>query len=43
MERMLLVRLDTILSLDPHVAEVADLKVGQTARRTSANSHWVVD
>jgi hypothetical protein len=40
MERMQLVALDTILALDPSVAEVADMAVGHGARRTAPGAPW---
>lgn len=42
MERMQLVRLDTILMIDPSVAEVADLVVGATATRVAIGLPWRV-
>jgi hypothetical protein len=42
MERMQLVRLDTILAIDPTVLEVSDLKMGATAKRTAPGSPWVI-
>lgn len=38
--RMQLVRLSTILSIDPSVEEVSGLKMGQTARRHTINEPW---
>lgn len=35
-----LVRLDTILSIDPSMHELADLPLGFEATRTSANARW---
>jgi hypothetical protein len=43
MERMELVRLDTILEMDPTVREVANLDMGQCARRSAINARWVVE
>jgi hypothetical protein len=42
MEKMQLVRLDTILRLDPSVLEVADLPVGGTAQRRSREDAWII-
>ena len=41
MEKMQLVRLDTVLALDPGIAEVGDLPVGFCARRMDVDSPWV--
>ena len=40
MDKMQLVRLDTILALDPSVTEVAALPLGQTATRISISDAW---
>lgn len=40
MERMQLVRLDTILLLDPEIVSVADLPLGFCARRSSPSDPW---
>jgi hypothetical protein len=40
MAKMQLVRLETILRIDPSVAEVADMPVGHAARRASKNDPW---
>ena len=43
MERMQLVRLDTILDLDRSVLSVGGLKMGQTARRATTSSSWTIE
>lgn len=43
MEKMKLVRLDTILTIDPTVREVAGLVMGYCARRLGPNSPWEID
>ena len=40
MERMQLVALETILAIDPSVAEVADMSIGYGARRTAPGATW---
>ncbi|MCF7865558.1 MAG: hypothetical protein K9M11_03560 [Candidatus Pacebacteria bacterium] len=40
MQQMQLVRLDTILSIDSSVAEVADIKLGFSAKRETKDSPW---
>ena len=42
LNNMRLVRLDTILGIDPSVIEVADLKMGQTATRRDPSSPWII-
>ena len=42
MARMQLVRLDTILGLDPRLCELASLRKGQVARRLTFQSPWVI-
>lgn len=42
MDKMELVRLDTILRIDPTVREVADLGMGKCARRSRPNAPWVL-
>jgi hypothetical protein len=42
MEKMELVRLDTIIKIDPSILGLADLKMGQTAKRSGLNSPWTV-
>jgi hypothetical protein len=42
MEKMQLVRLDTILTLDPTVVEVADLPMGKTAERSAQGAPWTI-
>ena len=42
MSRMQLVRLDTILALDPTIEQLAELKMGSTARRESLDSAWIL-
>jgi hypothetical protein len=42
MDRMQLVALDTILAIDPSVAEVADMAVGYGARRTEPGAAWQI-
>jgi len=41
MEKMQLVRLDTVLALDPSVIEVSDLPLGFSARRSDQYSPWI--
>lgn len=40
MERMQLVRLDTVLRLDHNLSALASLLTGQCATRESAHAHW---
>ncbi|QOV91877.1 hypothetical protein [Humisphaera borealis] len=40
MAKMQLVRLDTILRIDPSVAGAAQLPLGKVARRTSKEADW---
>lgn len=40
MEEAQLVRLDTILAIDPSMDVMADLPIGFEATRTSANARW---
>lgn len=40
MERMQLVRLETVLAIDPSVVDVADLPVGATAKRRAKGLPW---
>ncbi|MCW1917127.1 hypothetical protein OJ996_26330 [Luteolibacter sp. GHJ8] len=42
MDKMQLVRLDTILMLDPSVGEIADLEMGKTVRRETPKSSWIL-
>jgi hypothetical protein len=42
MEQMQLVRLDTVLAIDPSVADVSDLAVGSTAKRLAKGQPWQV-
>ena len=42
-ERMELVRFDTVLKMDSTVCAVANLKMGQCARRSAINASWVID
>ncbi len=42
MEKMELVRLDTIIKIDPSILGVADLKKGQTAKRRGHNDSWTI-
>jgi len=42
MERMRLVRLDTVLALDPTIIEIADLPMGKTARRSAHGVPWTI-
>ena len=42
MDKMKLVRLDTILVIDPSVIEVSFLRLGQTAKRADPDDGWVV-
>ncbi len=43
MERMELVRLDTVLKMDATVHAVANLEMGQCARRSAVNARWVIE
>lgn len=43
MVNMKLVRLDTIIALDPKIIEVADLPIGFNARRSATNSQWMYE
>ena len=43
MEKMELVRLDTILKIDPTVREVAGLEMGKCARRSGLDASWEYD
>ncbi|WP_435011348.1 hypothetical protein P12x_002655 [Tundrisphaera lichenicola] len=43
MERMRLVRLDTILAIDPSVLEISDLSMGARAKRAGKSSPWVIE
>lgn len=43
MERMQLVRLDTVLRLDPSIIEVADIRIGTTAKRVRKETPWIVE
>lgn len=40
MERMQLVRLDTILAIDPRIAEVSHLEMGRSAKRLGLGKAW---
>jgi hypothetical protein len=40
-DKLQLVRLDTILKLDPAIAEIADLPIGSSARRKNPTSPWL--
>jgi len=42
MEKMQLVRLDTVLAIDPNVVDVADLPLGSTAKRLAKGQPWQV-
>ena len=42
MDKMELVRLDTILGMDPTVIEIAHLPLGQCARRPAPNANWSI-
>jgi hypothetical protein len=42
MDKMQLVRLDTILMIDPSVNQIADLEIGKTAHRKTLQSPWIV-
>ncbi|WP_428304049.1 hypothetical protein [Lacipirellula sp.] len=42
MSKMQLVRLDTILTMDPSVNQIADLEIGKTAHRKGLESPWSV-
>ena len=42
MERMQLVRLDTILAIDSSVQQVSDLELGATAKRNGVGMDWKI-
>ena len=42
MERMMLVRLDTIEKIDPTISTIASLVVGHEATRNAIGSDWIV-
>jgi len=42
MERMELVRLDTILGLDPALKDISELAMGRTARRRAVGEPWLI-
>lgn len=42
MNKMQLVRLDTIVALDPTIDQLASLEKGKTARRETKNSPWIL-
>lgn len=42
MERMQLVRLDTMLRIDRSLLEIADLEMGHTARRRTTEGPWTI-
>lgn len=42
MDRMQLVRLDTILNIDPTLVEIAGLEMGRTARRRAIGEPWLI-
>jgi len=41
MERMQLVRLDTILAIDPSISDACCLEMGCTAKRSGGDAPWV--
>ena len=41
-QKLLLVRLDEVLVLDPTIAAVAALAVGQAARRAAVGEPWTI-
>jgi hypothetical protein len=43
MDKMQLVRLSTMLSLDSSLVEVADLRCGRTAKRSAFGMKWSVE
>jgi len=43
MDRMQLVRLGTILGIDPSVENIAHLEMGRTARRRAIGEPWLID
>lgn len=43
MEKMQLVRLDTILAIDPDLSQIADLEKGFCARRESVRHPWHIE
>ncbi|MDB5386013.1 MAG: hypothetical protein JWM11_1659 [Planctomycetaceae bacterium] len=43
MTKMQLVRLETILEIDPTVLEIADLEMGATARRIALGLPWTIE
>jgi hypothetical protein len=42
LEQLQLVRLDTVLALDPSVVDVADLALGTTAKRGAKGLRWQI-
>lgn len=42
MSKMQLVRLDTVLSIDPTIESVLGLKKGQSAVRSSKSANWIL-
>lgn len=42
-EHLKLVRLDTIMSLDPSLLEIADLDIGMRATRSEIGGDWVIE
>lgn len=43
MDRMQLVRLDTVLRMDPTLLEIGHLEVGFVARRAARGSPWTIE
>lgn len=42
MDRMELVRLGTVLSIDPDLKDISDLAMGRTARRRAVGEPWLI-
>jgi hypothetical protein len=42
MSKMLLVRLDTIIALDPEIVNILNISMGQTATRATKSSKWQI-
>lgn len=43
MEKMQLVRLDTILDIDPSIVDISRLDMGQTTRRRALGEPWILE
>jgi hypothetical protein len=42
MDRIQLVRLSTVMSIDPDIGEIAGLAMGRTARRRAKGEPWLI-